>query len=268
MTTHPLDRINENILIFSGTFGSGKSEVAVNTAFYAAEKFAKVAIVDLDVVNPYFRCREAREALEAKGIEVIAPGGEFSSADLPIVLPQIRGRIMGFDGLLILDVGGDDLGARALASLNDAISKKSYEYLMVLNERRPYTSDLKGSLATIARIEEAAKIKATGIVSNTHLMTDTTSETITGGFKLAKEVSQRLNLPMTFVTADKKFFDDIVSQVGDCPVMKLERRLPPPWMERQGSRIAGRVVNQRNNDAAVPRPGQPWGKAPVISLPE
>ena len=257
MATHPLDRLKEKILIFSGTFGSGKSEVAVNTAFYAAEKFDKVAIVDLDVVNPYFRCREAREALEAKGIEVIAPGGEFSQADLPIVLPQIRGRIMQYDGLLILDVGGDDLGARALGSLYDATSKKAFEYLMVLNERRPYTSDLKSSLATIARIEEAAKIKATGIVSNTHLMADTTADTITQGFDLASKVAGELDLPMSFVTASEEFYPQVSTEVGDCPVMKLFRRLPPPW-----------IAPQSNNNAAVPKPGQPWGKAPMVTLPK
>jgi hypothetical protein len=257
VTTHPLDRLKENIIIFSGTFGSGKSEVAVNTAFYAADKFPRVAIVDLDVVNPYFRCRESREALEAKGIEVIAPGGEFSQADLPIVLPQIRGRIMQFDGLLILDVGGDDIGARALGSLNDAISKKSYEYLMVLNERRPYTMDLKGSLETIARIEVAAKIKTTGIVSNTHLMEYTTAETIKDGLNLARQVSLELKIPLSFVTAGEKFYDEVLASTGEeCPVMKLSRRLPPPWIEAS-----------KNNRAAVPRPGQPWGKAPAISLP-
>jgi hypothetical protein len=263
MTTHPLERLTENIIIFSGTFGSGKSEVAVNTAFHAIERFDKVAIVDLDVVNPYFRCREAREALEAKGVEVIAPGGEYSSADLPIVLPQIRGRIMGYDGLLILDVGGDDLGARALASLNDAISKKSFEYLMVLNERRPYTSDLKSSIETIARIEASAKIKATGLCSNTHLMDYTTVDTIIDGLHLAEKVSKKLELPLAFVTAHEKYYDGVMEKSPSCPVMKLERRLPPPWIERQpAAKPAG------DDKKAVPTPGRPWGKAPVVTLPE
>ena len=255
MTTHPLERLKENILIFSGTFGSGKSEVAVNTAFYGMEKYEKVAIVDLDVVNPYFRCREARAALEAGGIEVIAPGGEYSSADLPIVLPQIRGRIMNFDGLLILDVGGDDIGARALGSLNDAISKKTYEYLMVLNERRPYTSDLQSTLATIARIEESAKIKATGLVSNTHLMNFTTADTIQQGYRLATEVSKKRELPLAFVTANEEHYNSIVDSSIDCPVMKLERRLPPPWIERPSQ------SRENSNDRkAVPTPGRPWGR--------
>jgi len=37
--------------------------------------------------------------------------------------------------------------------------------------------------------------------------------------------------------------------------MKLHRRLPPPWIAAETTR------------SATPKPGQPWGKAPNISLP-
>jgi hypothetical protein len=277
MTLDPLVEINTPIVIFSGTFGSGKSEVAVNTAFYAAQKYEKVAIVDLDVVNPYFRCREARAALEEQGIEVIAPGGEYSAADLPIILPQIRGRIMSYDGFLILDVGGDDLGARALASLNDVIIRRDYEYVMVLNERRPYTGSLSAALQTVARIEASAKLKATSIVSNTHLMEYTDVETIVKGVKLAEEVSASLHIPIKFVTSGEAYFDDVAGVVNAYPLMKLERRLPPPWIETgdsaaqaaSESRVTGNSNSKSDSDsAALPTPGRPWGKAPVLSIPD
>ena len=81
------------VVLFTGNYGSGKSEVAVNYTLHFANTGIPVRIADLDIVNPYFRCREAREPLESIGVEVVAPDHEFHSADLPILLPRIRGLI-------------------------------------------------------------------------------------------------------------------------------------------------------------------------------
>lgn len=51
-------------LIIIGNFGSGKTELALNIAFEAAET-KKVTFVDLDIVNPYFRSTERKAELEA-----------------------------------------------------------------------------------------------------------------------------------------------------------------------------------------------------------
>ena len=64
---------NKDVILFTGNYGSGKTEVAVNVASRLASNGKKVTIVDLDLVNPYFRCREARVQLEDLGVRVIAP---------------------------------------------------------------------------------------------------------------------------------------------------------------------------------------------------
>ncbi len=253
MSNSPLESLTQPVVIFSGNFGSGKSEVAVNTALRMKADGDNIAIVDLDVVNPYFRCREAREELEKDGIEVIAPSGEYAAADLPIILPQIRGRVMQFAGRVIIDVGGDDLGARALASLNDVFSRSPNDFVLVLNGRRPFTLDLKSTLATIKRIEEAAKLNITGLVGNTHLMEHTTVETIKEGYELLVEVSGETGLPIHYVTAMENFYKDVLSLNFNCPVLSLTRRLNPPWLENAGH--------------STPEPGRPWGKAPDVRLP-
>ena len=56
------------IIIIVGNYGSGKTEVAVNLAVNLQKQGKQVQIADLDVVNPYFRCREARIPMEALGI--------------------------------------------------------------------------------------------------------------------------------------------------------------------------------------------------------
>lgn len=51
--------MNTSIHIFVGHYGSGKTECAINYAIEQANRGQKVAMADLDVVNPYFRTRAA-----------------------------------------------------------------------------------------------------------------------------------------------------------------------------------------------------------------
>ena len=45
----------KRIRIITGHYGSGKSELSVNMVMELRKQFDKVAIVDLDIANPYFR---------------------------------------------------------------------------------------------------------------------------------------------------------------------------------------------------------------------
>ena len=63
----------ERLVGFLGALGSGKTEVSVNYSLLLRSLDLPVQIVDLDIVNPYFRCREAVEPLTARGVEVVIP---------------------------------------------------------------------------------------------------------------------------------------------------------------------------------------------------
>lgn len=64
--------MKNRIHIFTGHFGSGKTEVALNFALQEKKKGEDVVIVDLDIVNPYFRTNDARNVLMKNGIKVVA----------------------------------------------------------------------------------------------------------------------------------------------------------------------------------------------------
>ena len=89
----------ERVVLIVGNYGSGKTEVAVNLAIQLCQR-QSVSIADLDIVNPYFRCREARAEMEGRGIRVINPQGDYHAADLPIILPEVRGEVLGGTGVL------------------------------------------------------------------------------------------------------------------------------------------------------------------------
>lgn len=240
------------IVVIVGNYGSGKTEVAVNLAIHLASR-AKVAIADLDIVNPYFRCREARVEMEGHGIRVINPEGDYQSADLPIILPEIRGGILEGNDPLLFDVGGDDLGARVLSSLADVFVDRPYSMLQVLNARRPFTETVEGCLKIRREIEAASRLRVSGLVSNTHLMEETDTATVIEGFQLASEVGRAAGLPVAFVTADEQLRDVLDTSKIGCPILWIRRRMLPPWKLRRLADRADRVL-RRDPDGQTPKP--------------
>ncbi len=71
------------LVLITGHYGSGKTEFSVNLALQAAECPQKLALADLDIVNPYFRSRERKEQLDARGIRLIASSQACTDADVP-----------------------------------------------------------------------------------------------------------------------------------------------------------------------------------------
>jgi len=230
---------SKNILIIVGGYGSGKSEVAVNLARYlATNQQESVTIADLDIVNPYFRSREVEEELETFAVKSISPRGGYRYADIPIILPEIKGAIEQHKGKLILDVGGDDTGARILSSFAGSFEPSGYELLFVLNANRPFTEDVESCLKLMGEIEAASRLKFTGLISNTHLLEDTTAETVLHGFKLAKDVQKRTGLPVVLLSASEDILKEIAPASLDVPVLMLSRLLLKPW-ERKKDRQQG-----------------------------
>jgi hypothetical protein len=220
----------KDIITIVGGYGSGKSEVAVNLSRQLATSHSEpVTIVDLDIVNPYFRSREAADRLAEYGIKSIVPKGGQFYADLPIILPEIKGSIESARGKVILDVGGDDVGAKILSTLAEAFAPDNYELLLVLNARRPFTSDVDGTVKVMDEIAQASRLAFTGIVSNTHLLEDTTVETIMEGYRLAQAVGRKLNLPVVFLSALSEIVQKIDTKAVEVPVLTLDRFLLKPW---------------------------------------
>ena len=221
---------SEKTTLFLGNYGSGKTEVSVNFALHLAGQLepGSVTLVDLDLVNPYFRSREPKEVLERAGVRVVVPDGKYTHADLPILVPAVRGALRGSTGHVILDVGGDDVGARVLGALRDGLPEGSYRALMVLNGSRPFTGDVAGVERIRKEIELAGRISVTGLVSNTHLMEATTLETVLAGVELAAQVEAKSGLPLEFVTAPLELVDKVRDATGR-EVMPLYRFLSVPW---------------------------------------
>ena len=227
------------VTVFVGHFGSGKTEIALNGAFDLAAAGAPVTLADLDVVKPYFRSRSAREMLADRGIELLAPSGANIHADLPIIVPQIRSSLREGSRRLILDVGGDDVGARVLGSLSDVVPLDETRCLLVLNFRRPSTPDPEQAVAMIREIEAVGRLRVDGLVSNTHLMDETTPEVVLDGYRMAIETAAAVDGPVVAVTAMGSVAGAIDEANLECPLVTLRRVVVPPVDQSPRQRTTG-----------------------------
>jgi len=220
---------DSRITIFVGHFGSGKTEIAVNSAIDLARRGHEVALVDLDIVKPYFRSRSARDEVTAEGVKLIAPEGEHFYADLPIIVPQVRDITRQSRGKVIMDAGGDDTGARVLGSLADVVRPSEIAHLLVLNFRRPFTETVDAALRMLDEIEASSRQRVTGFVSNTHLMGETTPDLVRAGLDLARETARRAGRPVVAVACLEGLAGEVAASEPELPVIPLTRRIKPPF---------------------------------------
>ncbi len=150
---------DKRISIFTGHFGSGKSEVSVNFAIKLPQLKNKVAVVDLDIVNPYFRAVDAKKLLLDNNIKVVSPMYANTNVDVPALPPEINSLFEDRSYNVVFDVGGDDLGARALARYNEELLNEGYEMYLVVNTKRQDTNTDSKIIQMAKEIEYASKLK-------------------------------------------------------------------------------------------------------------
>ena len=222
---------SKRIVIFTGHFGSGKTEVAVNYALQAAGKGKKTAIIDLDIVNPFFRTADARNTLEAECIKVITPIYANTNVDVPSLPAEISGMFEDRSYNVIIDVGGDDLGARAVSRYRDQIVREDYIHYFVVNTRRPMTRTKEEIVKMILEIQSSANLKVDKLVNNANILDASTPELLAEAARILEAVSAELSIPVGFVSG----MEEVLSGYeGDKGIEKLylKKNIRLPW-ERQ-----------------------------------
>lgn len=191
----------KKITIITGHYGSGKTNLSVNLAVKAANEGKAVTVVDLDIVNPYFRTADFKKLFEEKGIKLVAPDYANSNLDVPSLQFDLE-HIAASEDCLIIDVGGDDAGATALGRYAEALSvyADNIDMLYVINQRRYLTSTANEVVELMREIETAARMKHTAIVNNTNLGNETTLAVIENSEEFAAETAEMTGLPILFTT--------------------------------------------------------------------
>ncbi|MBO4448529.1 MAG: hypothetical protein J5807_03480 [Kiritimatiellae bacterium] len=188
----------KRITLFAGHYGSGKTNIALAYARRLRRSAGgRVAIADLDIVNPYFRTKDFAPALLAEGIELVVSDFANSNVDFPAMPSETYALVADRDVRVVMDVGGDDRGALALGRYVDDIREEGdYEMVGVVNACRPLTRTVRDAVAVLREIEGACSLKFTALANNTNLGAETVAETVLSSLAYAQGISAEMGVPV------------------------------------------------------------------------
>lgn len=184
--------------VLLGGFGSGKSELALNLAINKVQDNACM-LVDLDVINPYFRVTERQELLDKAGVEIISPPYSMKKIEIMSLSPRVYAAFTPGEGTVVFDVGGDHVGAVALGQYKPNFSKippDKLHILFVVNPRRPVAADFASAWALLEKIQGVSRLRITGLVNNGNMAGETEAEHLVEGYELVKALSEQTGIPV------------------------------------------------------------------------
>ena len=220
--------MDKRITIFSGHYGSGKTNLAVNYAIHQKSLGNEVSIADLDIVNPYFRTKDSENGLKELGIRLIALPFANTSVDLPSMPSEAYGLFEQRQGKVIIDLGGDDRGALALGRfLPRLLEENSFEMVFTVNFYRPLTTNAEEAYEVFREIEYASRLKFTKIVNNSNLGEATTADDVIRTIDETERLCALTGVECAFTSVDERLADKVAEKVGKDRVfpLKLQEKL-------------------------------------------
>ena len=193
--------IMKRITIIAGHYGSGKSEISVNLALENKIDY----IVDLDIINPYFRSRALNDLFEENNIRLVESTIKgMLNSDMPYVSPEAVVPFVDENVTAVYDLGGTENGGRVLIQFVHRIKNlDDIDLLYTVNIFRPETANAELIIKAIARLESEAQLRVTGLINNTNLMHLTKEEEVVQGEIVLEEVSKKLNLPIIYTVVEE-----------------------------------------------------------------
>ena len=216
----------KRITMLCGHYGSGKTNIALNMAYRLKETKEKVAIADLDIVNPYFRTKDSEAELKEKGIRLIASEYAGTNVDIPALPQDMYSLTDDKNVYAVIDVGGDDRGALALGRIMPSIkAEDNYEIFLVINKYRPLTPDVESTLEVMAEIETAGSFKFTGIINNSNLGVLTTAEDVLSSTEYAESVAKATGLPLVYTSVNETLYNELEGKIDNLLPLKLQKKI-------------------------------------------
>lgn len=213
-----------------GHYGVGKTNFTCNLARDLAMGGYSVTVIDLDLVNPYFRVSEQADSLKQFDIEVISP--VFAGAGSSLDVPSLRGTIepaleqASNTSYVLIDIGGDDAGTTALGRFKRVISQRDFALLGVVNAFRNLIQKPEDAVANLREIEQAAGLKISALIDNTHLQFETTIETIEKGLEYSHTIESLSKLPLAAYTIPRFLVNDSLKNHLMYPI---DIEVSKPW---------------------------------------
>ena len=210
--------MSKKMIVLTGNYGSGKTELALNFALQASARGDRTELLDLDMVNTYFRLTEPGRLTRMKEIRVVSPNFTNSSVETLSLPAEVQSAFAMDWDTVVFDVGGDAAGSTALGRYHQDFAEmdpKDLQVLNVINIRRP----LAGTVEKIIRLQEEiqvhSRLKITGMINNTNLAQATTPKELRDGYELIRKVSEETGVPVLYTSGRRKLLDVFLSEGHD-----------------------------------------------------
>ena len=221
------------VVAVTGALGSGKTEWVLNLALGFSGLGEKVTIADIDIINPYFCIRQVSEKLERRGFRIITTPENARWSDMSVVSPVVTRALAEDDGRLLLDIGGDAEGALALKQFEPDIRKAGYLLILVVNAFRPQTSTVEGIEKMLRKMEGICGLSVGALVSNSHLMDETSAEDCICGLETVSAAGEKLGLPVLYAGVHPDLLNEAAGILEgssiSVPLWPLSRYMMLPW---------------------------------------
>ena len=217
-------------LVLTGNYGSGKTELALNLALQFSQK-DRTTLVDLDIVNPYFRSGEKAAEMRQAGVRMLMPTYAMTTVDIPALPAEIQSVFEVPSDRVIFDVGGDDTGAAALGRFYPSFMARRAETSMifVINCMRPLTREADDIIDLAERIQSRGRLKIDMLINNTNLADRTEPDMIENGEKVTLRCAEKLGIT-DVITAGK---EAVLARCSlQTPTLAIRRYMAPEWMEQ------------------------------------
>ncbi|MDR1376919.1 MAG: hypothetical protein LBJ22_05365 [Synergistaceae bacterium] len=213
--------------VFIGESGSGKSEISLNFAKRLAELGDRsVHFFDMDMVKPLFRSRDARKAVEGEKI-VFHYQEQFM--DAPTLVGGVAASLKDKNRYVVMDVGGDYIGARAIGGFAPYIDNDDTRVYYVLNVFRPWSWDIEHIDATLGKILGVSHIRAVKLrmINNPNNGHTTTKEEFLSGSRRMSDIISPY-AAIDFACVREELYAQMTEEL-DVPVLPLHLYLTSPW---------------------------------------
>ena len=220
----------KRFIILTGNYGSGKTELALNLALYYANAGLRTTLVDLDIVNPYFRSGEKYQEMQEAGVRMLMPTFALSTVDIPALPAEIQSVFELPSDKVIFDVGGDDTGAAALGRYHTAFEQRKNDTVMalVVNCMRPLTQNTEDIIDLAVRIRNRSRMPIDILINNTNLADSTSVDMIERGETITAECADILQVPAVLSAGMNEIIENASCRY---PKMNIRRYMAPEWME-------------------------------------
>jgi len=220
-----LDSLNRTVAV-TGHYGSGKTNLSLNLAIALKRQGRRVALADLDVLNPYFGSGGFAALAEKEGVPLITSAYAGSTLDLPALTGRLD-ACLGGDDTVIIDAGGDGDGSLALSRYAPRIAEGPYDLLFVVNFFRCLTNTAKQAAEYLREIEAACRLKVTAVVNNSNLGAATTAQDVAESVEETVKLCEIAQKPLMFTSVREDIADELKHR--DSVIFPVKVYPKTPW---------------------------------------